>query len=134
DEARIRERLARRWSRTSSGSSPDSRTADQRTGRPGRGVEYPPASDVERRQCVRPHLGHSPDFALVVKRLQRPGSCQMKVERNTPNPYPRLVDALRLLPRIRPVCERLRLGEAKHEASLSRARKASIRVSGLRVL
>lgn len=50
----------------------------------------------------------------------------MKVERTTPNPYPRLVDALRLLPRIRPVCERLRLGEAKHEASLSRDRKASI--------
>lgn len=33
--------------------------------------------------------------------------------------YPLLVDALRLLPGIRPVCERHRLGEAKLRAALS---------------
>jgi hypothetical protein len=33
--------------------------------------------------------------------------------------YPRLVDVLRLLPGIRPVCERYRLGEAKLRASRS---------------
>ena len=33
--------------------------------------------------------------------------------------YPLLVDALRLLPGVRPVCERYRLGEAKLRASRS---------------
>jgi hypothetical protein len=43
----------------------------------------------------------------------------MKVNRGYSACYPLLVDALRLLPNIRPVCERHRLGEAKHRASLS---------------
>ena len=42
------------------------------------------------------------------------------------SPNPSLVDALRLLPNIRPVCERHRLGEAKHQASLSPDRTASV--------
>lgn len=45
---------------------------------------------------------------------------------NRASPYPSLVEALRLLPDIRPVCERDRLGEAKHEASGTRSRTASI--------
>ena len=50
----------------------------------------------------------------------------MKVTRDRSSPYPSLVDALRLLPNIRPVCERHRLGEAKHHASLSPDRTASV--------
>jgi hypothetical protein len=50
----------------------------------------------------------------------------MKVTRSRLTPYPALVDALRLLPNIRPVCERHRLGEAKHLASLSPSRTASV--------
>ena len=50
----------------------------------------------------------------------------MKVTRSRSSPYPSLVDALRLLPNIRPVCERHRLGEAKHLASLSASRTASV--------
>ena len=50
----------------------------------------------------------------------------MKVTRSRSSPYPSLVDALRLLPNIRPVCERHRLGEAKHQASLSPDRTASV--------
>jgi len=50
----------------------------------------------------------------------------MKINRTPPVAYPLLVDALRLLPDIRPVCERYRLGEAKLYASLSRDRTASI--------
>lgn len=42
------------------------------------------------------------------------------------SPYPSLVDALRQLPNIRPVCERHQLGEAKHQASLSPQRTASV--------
>ncbi len=41
-------------------------------------------------------------------------------------PYPSLVEALRLLPNIRPVYERHRLGEAKHHASCSSEQNASI--------
>ena len=41
-------------------------------------------------------------------------------------PYPSLVEALRLLPNIRPVCERHRLGKAKHQASLSPDRTGSV--------
>ena len=48
----------------------------------------------------------------------------MKVNRGYSASYPLLVDALRLLPDIRPVCERHRLGEAKHQASLSPDRTA----------
>jgi hypothetical protein len=40
--------------------------------------------------------------------------------------YPSLVDALRLLPNIRPVSERHRLGEAKHHACHSPDRTASL--------
>jgi hypothetical protein len=40
-------------------------------------------------------------------------------EKSTPNPYPLLVDALRLLPGIRPVRERDELGQAKHRASIT---------------
>jgi hypothetical protein len=50
----------------------------------------------------------------------------MNVTRDRSCPYPSLVDALRLLPNIRPVCERHRLGEAKHHASLSPDRTASV--------
>jgi hypothetical protein len=39
---------------------------------------------------------------------------------------PLLVDALRLLPNVRPVCERDRLGEAKHSASHSPNRTAPV--------
>jgi len=38
----------------------------------------------------------------------------MKANQTPTDPYPLLVDALRLLPGIRPVYERHRLGEAKH--------------------
>ena len=50
----------------------------------------------------------------------------MKVSANHRCAYPYLVDALRLLPGIRPVCERHRLGEAKHRASLSPDRTTSV--------
>jgi len=50
----------------------------------------------------------------------------MESVRSRCSPYPSLVDALRLLPNIRPVCERHRLGEAKHEASRSPDRTASV--------
>jgi hypothetical protein len=50
----------------------------------------------------------------------------MKVSHDRCSPYPLLVNALRLLPGIRPVCERHRLGEAKHRASLSPRRSASV--------
>ena len=50
----------------------------------------------------------------------------MKGNHNLRSPYPLLVNALRLLPGIRPVCERHRLGEAKHRASLSPRRSASV--------
>jgi hypothetical protein len=43
----------------------------------------------------------------------------MKTNQTRTDPYPLLVDALRLLPGIRPVYERHRLGEAKHCASHS---------------
>lgn len=49
----------------------------------------------------------------------------MKASRDGACAYPSLVDALRLLPHIRPVCERHRLGEARHEASHSPDRTAS---------
>jgi hypothetical protein len=52
--------------------------------------------------------------------------CYMKVNHTPSLAYPLLVDALRLLPNIRPVCERHRLGEAKLCASLSRDPTASI--------
>jgi hypothetical protein len=42
------------------------------------------------------------------------------------SPYPSLVDALCLLPGIRPACERDRLGEAKHRASCSPRQIASV--------
>jgi hypothetical protein len=50
----------------------------------------------------------------------------MKATRDRSCPYPSLVDALRLLPNIRPVSERHRLGEAKYHASLSPDRTASV--------
>jgi hypothetical protein len=50
----------------------------------------------------------------------------MKATRTPTCPYPSLVDALRLLPNIRPVCERHHLGEAKHQASLSPDRISSV--------
>jgi hypothetical protein len=50
----------------------------------------------------------------------------MEAVRSRCSPYPSLVDALRLLPNIRLVCERHRLGEAKHDASRSPDRTASI--------
>jgi hypothetical protein len=50
----------------------------------------------------------------------------MKVSHDRSNRYPLLVDALRLLPNIRPVCERRHLGEAKYRASLSPDRTASL--------
>jgi len=50
----------------------------------------------------------------------------MKIDRTPSVAYPLLVDALRLLPDIRPVCERHRLGEAKLYASLSPDRTAEI--------
>jgi hypothetical protein len=50
----------------------------------------------------------------------------MKVTRDRSCLYPSLVDALRLLPNIRPVSERHRLGEAKYHASLSPDRTASV--------
>ena len=50
----------------------------------------------------------------------------MKASRTRSCSYPSLVDALRLLPNIRPVCERHQLGEAKHQASLSPDRTASV--------
>jgi hypothetical protein len=50
----------------------------------------------------------------------------MKVSSDRFSPNPSLVDALRLLPNIRPVCERHRLGEAKHEAARSPDRTASV--------
>jgi hypothetical protein len=50
----------------------------------------------------------------------------MKTSRNPACPCPSLVDALRLLPNIRPVCERHQLGEAKHQASLSPDRTSSV--------
>jgi hypothetical protein len=40
-------------------------------------------------------------------------------EKSTPSPYPLLVDALRLLPGVRPVRERDELGQAKHRASMT---------------
>jgi hypothetical protein len=43
----------------------------------------------------------------------------MKANPSRTDPYPLLVDALRLLPDIRPVYERHRLGEARHCASHS---------------
>jgi hypothetical protein len=43
----------------------------------------------------------------------------VKANQSRTDPYPLLVDALRLLPGIRPVYERHRLGEAKHCASHS---------------
>ena len=42
------------------------------------------------------------------------------------SPFPSLVEALRLLPDIRPVCERDRLGEVKHEASRAGSRTAYV--------
>jgi hypothetical protein len=50
----------------------------------------------------------------------------MRINRPPSDAHPLLVDALRLLPDIRPVCERHRLGEVKLRASLSRDRTASI--------
>ena len=50
----------------------------------------------------------------------------MKVTRDRSCPAPSLVDALRLLPNIRPVSERHRLGVAKYHASLSPDRTASV--------
>src|SRR5512145_1171101 len=50
----------------------------------------------------------------------------MDVSHDRCSPYPLLVNALRLLPGIRPVCERRQLGEAKHRASLSPRRSASV--------
>ena len=50
----------------------------------------------------------------------------MKVTRERSSRHPSLVDALRLLPDIRPVCERHRLGEAKHHASLSPEQTVSV--------
>ncbi len=50
----------------------------------------------------------------------------MKVTRDGACRYPSLVDALRLLPDIRPFCERHRLGEAKYHASLSPEQTASV--------
>ena len=43
-----------------------------------------------------------------------------------PSPYASLLDALRLLPNIRPACERDRLGEAKYHASCSPDHTASV--------
>jgi len=50
---------------------------------------------------------------------------------NRRNPFPSLVEALRLLPDIRPVCERHRLGEVKHEAM--RARNGTADINGVPV-
>jgi hypothetical protein len=44
----------------------------------------------------------------------------------SPSPYASLLDALRLLPNIRPACERDRLGEAKYHASRSPDHTASV--------
>jgi hypothetical protein len=49
--------------------------------------------------------------------------CQMKP---SPSPYASLLDALRLLPNIRPACERDRLGEAKYHASCSPDNTATV--------
>jgi hypothetical protein len=49
--------------------------------------------------------------------------CQMKPG---PSSYASLLDALRLLPNIRPACERDRLGEAKYHASCSPDHTASV--------
>jgi hypothetical protein len=50
----------------------------------------------------------------------------MQVTRDRSYLYPSLLDALRLLPNIRPVSERYRLGEAKYHASLSLDRTALV--------
>jgi len=50
----------------------------------------------------------------------------MKSSSGRAGPCASLLDALRLLPNVRPACERDRLGEAKYYASRSRNRTASL--------
>jgi hypothetical protein len=50
----------------------------------------------------------------------------MNTNQSRTDPYPLLVDALRLLPGIRPVYERHRLGEAKHCAAHAPDRTAQV--------
>src|SRR5512147_2521123 len=54
------------------------------------------------------------------------GDLQMSAHSDRRSAFPSLVEALRLLPDIRPVCERDRLGEVKHEASRAGSRTAYV--------